>query len=125
MNSPFTSIEYPPGIDPGLGRLREEEDYAAHVDQLVRQVLFTVPGERVNRPDFGCGLIRLLFAPNSEVAASLVQVAIYEALQKWLDSVITVSDVKASADNDTLRVAIVYILKARRERRYLNLEVTI
>jgi phage baseplate assembly protein W len=125
MKENFTSIRYPIAIDTSLGRLQEETDYAEHVEQLMRQVLFTSPGERINRPDFGCGLKRLIFAPNSEVSASLAQVSIFEALRRWLDPVISVNDVKVKAINETLEIRIVYTLKARQERRYLNLEVAI
>jgi phage baseplate assembly protein W len=125
MPAPFTSIKYPVGIDAGLGRLSQETDYAAHVEQLIKQVLFTSPGDRINRPDFGCGLKRMVFAPNSDVAASLVQVSVYEALTKWLSSVIDVSSVQATAADETLSVAIAYVLKARQERKYLNLQVTL
>ena len=121
----FTSILYPFAIDSGLGRLAEETVYDAHVEELIKQVLLTSPGERINRPDFGCGLKRMVFAPNSDVAASLVQVSVYEALTKWLSSVIDVSAVQAAASGETLTVAIAYVLKARRERKYLNLEVTL
>lgn len=125
MQDNFTSIHYPIGIDAALGRLQEEEDYAEHVDQLIRQVLFTNPGERINRPDFGCGVRRLVFAPNSEVSASLAQVTIFESLKRWLEPLITVNDVKVNAHDEVLEIRIVYLLKARQERRYLNLEVTI
>jgi phage baseplate assembly protein W len=121
----FTSIRYPIGVNAGLGRLQEESDYAEHVDQLVRQVLFTSPGERIDRPDFGCGVKRLVFAPNSEISASLAQVTIFESLKRWLEPIITVNDVKVTAINEVLEIRIVYLLKARQERRYLNLEVTI
>ena len=84
MNEPITSIRYPVAIDAGLGQLSVESDYARHVEQMIKQVLFTAPGERINRPDFGCGLRRMVFAPNSEAAASLAQVTVYEALQTWL-----------------------------------------
>ncbi len=124
MKPPFTSIHHPVAVDAPLGRLQEETDYGRHVDQLIRQVLFTSPGERVNRPDFGCGVRRMIFAPNSEISASLAQVTIFEALRRWLGAVITVNDVKAAALNEVLQIKIVYILKARQERRYLNLEVT-
>lgn len=124
MTTPFTSIKYPIAIDAPLGRLEEELDYATHVDQLIRQVLFTSPGERVNRPDFGCGIKRLVFAPTSEASASLAQVTIFEALGRWLGPVITVNDVKVEAIDEVLQIHIVYVLKARGERRYLNLEVT-
>jgi phage baseplate assembly protein W len=92
---------------------------------LIRQVLFTSPGERVNRPDFGCGLKRMVFAPNSRLSASLAQVAVFEALERWLAPVIRVDGVAASAREETLEIRIAYTLKARQERRYLNLEVTL
>jgi uncharacterized protein len=120
----FTSIHHPLAVDGALGRLREEVDYPEHVEQLMRQVLFTSPGERINRPDFGCGLRRLVFAPNSGVSAGLAQVTIFEALSNWLGSAITVDDVKVFGVDERLEIAIAYTLRARNERRYLNLEVT-
>jgi len=125
VSRPFTSIRYPVAIDASLGRLQEEPDYAAHVEQMIRQVLFTSPGERINRSDFGCGVKRMIFAPNSEVVATLAQVTIQSALATWLDSVITVDQVKVQAVDEVLQILIVYVLKARMERRYLNLEVTL
>lgn len=125
MNQSIHSIHYPFAIDKGLGTLAEEPDYSRHVEQMIRQVLFTSPGERINRPDFGCGLRRMVFAPNSDASANLTQVMIVQALERWLGSLIEVIDVKATANNEKLEVSIVYLLKARQERRYLNLEVTI
>jgi phage baseplate assembly protein W len=125
MSTPFRSIRYPVAIDAALGRLAEETNYAAHVEQMIKQVLFTSPGERINRPDFGCGLKRMVFAPNSDVSASLIQVVVFEALTKWLSSVIDVSSVQATAKEETLSVGIAYVLKARQERKYLNLQVTL
>lgn len=124
MTTPFTSVKHPFAVDLGRGRLAEEEDYAKHVEQMMFQVLFTAPGERVNRPDFGCGIKRLVFAPNSEVSAALAQVTIFQALTRWLGTAITVNDVKASAIEERLEIQIAYTLKTRGERRYLNLEVT-
>ena len=124
MKEDFTSIRFPIAVDSALGRLQEEVDYPEHVDQLIRQVLFTGPGERINRPDFGCGIKRLVFAPNSEVSAALAQVTIFEALTRWLGTAITVNDVQALAIDERLEIQIAYTLKARGERRYLNLEVT-
>jgi uncharacterized protein len=125
MSQPFTSIRYPIAIDTSLGRLQEETNYAAHVEQLIKQVLFTSPGERVDRPDFGCGVKRMVFAPNDEVVASLAQATILEALTRWLDPVITVNAVKVQAVDEVLQILVAYTLKARQERRYLNLEVTL
>jgi uncharacterized protein len=124
MSIPFTSIKHPFAVDLGRGRLAEEENYAKHIEQMVLQVLFTAPGERIDRPDFGCGLKRLVFAPNSEVSAALAQVTVFQALTRWLGTAITVNDVKALAIEERLEISIAYTLKARGERRYLNLEVT-
>lgn len=124
MATPFTSIKHPLAVDLSTGRLAEEKVYAEHVEQMMFQVLFTSPGERINRPDFGCGIKRLVFAPNSEISASLAQITIYQALTKWLGTAITINDVKANAIEERLEIKIAYTLKAKGERRYLNLEVT-
>jgi phage baseplate assembly protein W len=124
MTAPFTSIKHPLAVDLSTGRLSEEEVYSEHVEQMMFQILFTSPGERINRPDFGCGIKRLVFAPNSEISASLAQVTIYQALTKWLGSAITLNDVKALAIEERLEIKIAYTLKTTNERRYLNLEVT-
>jgi len=124
MTTPFTSIKHPFTVDLGRGRLAEEENYAQHVEQMMFQVLFTAPGERADRPDFGCGVKRLVFAPNSEVSAALAQVTIFQALTRWLGTAITVNDVKAQAIDSRMEIKIAYTLKARGERRFLNLEVT-
>ncbi len=125
MPESFTSIHYPLGMDKGLGRVTVEENYAEHVEQMIKQVLFTNPGERIDRPDFGCGIQRMVFAPNSEVSASLTQVTVYQALDKWLGALIDVSKVEVGARNEVLEVKIAYVLKARQEKRYLNLEVSL
>jgi uncharacterized protein len=125
VKRPFTSIRHPMGVDGSLGRLACEPDYGEHVDQLVRQVLLTSPGERVNRPDFGCGVKRMVFAPNAKVTATLTRVTIVEALNRWLGSVLTVSEVSVRALEETLEIRVVYALKARQETRYLNLQVTL
>ena len=125
MNEKIHSIKYPFAIDNGVGTLAEETNYSRHVEQMIKQVLFTNPGERINRPDFGCGIRRMVFAPNSEVTANLTQVLIHQSLEKFLGTLIQVVDVQALAINETLEIKIVYILTARQERKYLNLEVTL
>ena len=124
MSTEFTSLRHPFAIDAGLGRLAEETDYAEHVEQMMMQVLFTGPGERINRPDFGCGVRRLVFAPNSVVSAALAQITIYQALNRWLGTLIEVNDVKAVAIEERMEISIVYTLKVKQERRFLNLDVT-
>ncbi len=125
MNDLIHSIRYPFAIDKGYGTLAEENNFDRHVVQLIKQVLFTNPGERINRPDFGCGLRRMVFAPNSTLSANLMQVTVFQALEKWLGSIISVEEVNVEAIEEKLQVNIIYIVKARQERRYLNLEVSL
>jgi len=81
-----------------------------YVRQLIEQVLFTAPGERVNLPDFGSGLLQLAFAPNSQEMAAATQFAAQGALQKWLSPFIRVQSVVASAQDAVLTVAVTYSL---------------
>ena len=67
----------------------------------------------------------MVFAPNSDVTASLTQVMVFQALEKWLGTLIDVTQVEVNAIEEVLEVRIAYLLKARQERRYLNLEVTL
>ena len=125
MGTSIKSIKYPFGIDQGLGALAEENSFKEHVKQMVIQILMTSPGERINRPDFGCGIRRMVFAPNSDVTASLTQVTILQALNTWLGSLITVGDVKVNAIEEKLEINIAYSIKSMNEPQYLNLEVSI
>jgi len=123
MKDIFTSIRYPFAIDQDLGILMEEKDLSLHVRQMMLQVLFTSPGERINRPDFGCGLRRMVFSPNSEATANLLQVMVVQSLDRWLGDLIEVDNVEVDAINERLEVKITYTLKAKQERQYLNVEL--
>lgn len=99
-------LDYPFGAGArGWVRTTDEED---HVRDLIYQVLFTSPGERVNRPDFGCGLKRLLFMPNNDVLAVATQFTVQGALQRWLGDRITVESVRVRADQEVLTVDVAY-----------------
>lgn len=124
MQKTVYAIDYPIAIDAGLGRLAAETDYAKHVENLMKQLLLTNPGQRINRPEFGCGIRRMVFAPNSTESASLAQVTIFQALETWLSPVIQVENVEVAAQDEVLSIKIQYLLKVRREQRYLNIEVT-
>lgn len=104
------NIAFPYQFD-GRGRTQEAalDDY---VRQLVEQVLFTSPGERVNLPDFGSGLLQLTFAPNSVEMAAATQFAVQGALQKWLGNYLKVQSVVASAEESTLTVTVTYSVLA-------------
>ncbi|HKA31501.1 MAG TPA: GPW/gp25 family protein [Candidatus Binatia bacterium] len=123
MTDRFVAIRYPIGIDAGTGRFAVERSYDAHVRQLIFQVLFTAPGERVNRPEFGCGVRRMLFAPNSDASANLAQVSVRQALERWLNTAIRVDDVQVVAREEVLSVSVTYVVLARQERRFLNVDV--
>ena len=88
-----------------------------HVRNLIEQVLFTTPGERVNRPDFGSGLLQLVFAPNSDELAAATQFTVQAALQHWLGDLIMVEAVAVESDNATLRVAVQYVVRRTQQRR--------
>jgi len=91
-------------------------DYADHVRDLIEQVLFTAPGERVNRPTFGSGLRQLVFAPASDELATATQFLVQGALQEWLGNLIQVDDVVVAAEDSTLRVRVEYTLRRTQER---------
>ena len=124
MSTPVTTIRFPFAINGQLGRLAQEKDYEEYIKQLIRQVLFTSQGERINRPDFGAGVKRLVFAPNSPATASLSQTLIFQALTQWLGTLIRTDSVEAEAVGERLNITIGYTILAKQERRFLNLEVT-
>lgn len=125
MSTTITAVRFPFATDDRMGRLAQENDYEQYIRQLIRQVLFTAQGERINRPDFGAGVKRLVFAPNSPATASLAQTLIYQALTTWLGTLIRTDDVRAEANEEKLNITIAYTILAKQERRFLNVEVTI
>lgn len=104
MNETF--FDFPFRID-GRGRTAET-DRDDHVRDLIHQVLFTAPGERVNRPDFGCGIGQLTFMPNGDQLAAATQFLVQGALTRWLDTVIVVHEVVVEARDAQLTVTVVY-----------------
>ena len=110
-----TYFDYPFAID-GRGRVgTTNEDN--HIRDMIHQVLFTNPGERVNRPDFGCGLLQLVFMPNSDALATATQFTVQGALQRWLNDVIQVEQVEVRNDEERLEVTVVYVKRDTGERR--------
>lgn len=108
------NVDFPYAID-GRGRTATVEGHA-HVRDLIEQVLFTSPGERVMRPDFGCGLLELVFEPGGPELAATTQFLVQGALQQWLGGVIAVDLVEVSADEGTLTVAVGYVVLRTNER---------
>ena len=104
---------FPFRIDPG-SRQAAQTGYESHVDQMIRQVLLTAPGERADLPDFGCGVRELIFAPHSVALDATTQILVQQALNRWLAGQIQVKDVKVgppdSGDESQLLIEIDYVL---------------
>lgn len=82
-----------------------------HVRDMIEQILFTAPGERVNRPDFGAGLLRMIFQPTSPEIAAALQFSIRASLQRWLGDLIEPQDVSVVSEDSTLSVTVQYVLR--------------
>src|SRR5437762_10455764 len=87
------------------------------VQTCALQILFTEPGERVNRPDFGCGVGQLVFMPNSDALAAATQFLVQGALTRWLDAIIAVQRVEILAAENVLTVAVVFTKRSTGEMR--------
>ena len=112
-------IAHPYQID-GQGRTASADE-EAHIRDLIEQVLFTSPGERVNRPGFGCGLLQQVFGPNGDVIAAAVQFTVQGSLQQWLGDLIEVESVDVASQDSRLAVTVVYRLRSDGQRRTATL----
>ena len=99
------------------GRTAQSPSVAQHVADMIELILFTSPGERVNRPTFGSGTAQLVFAPNSDVLAAAQQQAIQSGLQQWLSDLIRVQSVTVVTQDSTLLVTVVYILVSNQQQQ--------
>ena len=90
-------------------------DYADHIRDMVEQLLFTSPGERVNRPDFGSGLLQMVFAPNSVELAAALQFTTQAAVQRNLGDLIDLQNLTVTAQDATLSVTVSYIIRATQQ----------
>ncbi|MEM9267100.1 MAG: GPW/gp25 family protein [Cyanobacteria bacterium P01_F01_bin.13] len=88
-----------------------------HIRNLIEQLLFTNPGERVNRPDFGSGLLQLIFAPNSPELATALQFTMKAALQRWLGDLIEIQALEVESQDATLRIVVQYGVRLTGEQQ--------
>jgi phage baseplate assembly protein W len=114
------NLDYPYRFD-HRGRTAATSD-ADHIRDLIEQVLFTTPGERVNRPGFGSGVMQLVFAPNSDELAATTQFLIQGALQQWLGDWIVVERIEVANVESTLRISIQYLNRRTQERAAAEFE---
>ena len=103
------NIDYPFHFD-RRGRTAETSD-EDHIRDMIEQFLFTNPGERVNRPDFGSGLMQMIFAPNSPEVATALQHTIHAGLLRWLGDLIEVRQLEVTSQDSTLRVELHYLIR--------------
>ncbi len=109
------NIDFPFQLD-GRGRSAATSD-DDHIRDMIEEFLFTNPGERVNRPDFGSGLLQLVFAPNSPELAATLQVTIQAGLQRWLGDLIEVQQLEVTSEDFTLRVDLTYVIRRTQEQQ--------
>lgn len=117
------NIDYPYGFD---GRshtaLTDTDD---HIRDMIEQFLFTNPGERVNRPDFGSGILRLIFAANTPELATALQHTIQAGLQRWLDDVVELQRLNVESVDSQLRVDVQYMVRGTQEPRSVRFARTV
>ena len=114
------NIDYPFHFDSrGRTALTGEDD---HIRDMIEGFLFTSPGERVNRPDFGSGLLGMVFEPNSPELAAALQHTVQAGLLRWLGDVIDVRAVEVTSRDATLRVVVKYVVRRNGEERTQTFE---
>jgi phage baseplate assembly protein W len=116
----MTDIAYPFHIDNRRRVAQANPD--DHIHQMIEQLLFTIPGERVNRPTFGTGLMQLVFAPNGDEIAAATQFLVQGALQQWLGDLILVEAIQVDSEDSTLRVTVQYVVRRNQERQVTQFE---
>ncbi|MBI2925747.1 MAG: GPW/gp25 family protein [Verrucomicrobia bacterium] len=99
------------------GRTADPASDERHIRDLIEQLLFTSPGERVNRPTFGSGLLKLVFEPNSSELAAATQLMVQGALQQWLGDLIQVEAVDVQSHESTLQVTVRYVIHRTQQRQ--------
>jgi len=115
VTAPRVDVAFPFTVD-GRGRTTAS-GYDDHVRDMIEMLLFTSPGERVMRPDFGCGLADLVFEPNSPELAASLQSTVQASLQRWLGDVIDIVAVEVASEDSTLRIRVAYVVRATGAQR--------
>jgi phage baseplate assembly protein W len=122
-----TDYAFPFRIDAASNQAAQAP-YATHVDQMIRQVLLTTPGERADLPTFGCGLRQLLFAPNSDALQATTQLLVQQSLSRWLGDQISLKTCSvgpgAGGDYSQILVQISYILTETQSLQQSNIVVS-
>jgi uncharacterized protein len=119
----MSNITFPLQFD-AAGRTASAAD-DDHVRQMIELLLFTAPGQRVNRPDFGAGLLQQIFGPNGPEVASALEFSLKAALERWLGDVIDLKSLDVSAEDSTLRLIVGYIVRRSNQSQTLDITRTV
>jgi len=117
------NIDFPFSID-GRGRTAETGD-DDHIRDMIEQLLFTNPAERVNRPEFGSGLLQLIFAPNSPELAATLQFSMQSALQRWMGDLIEVRSLQVTSQDSTLTIFLQYAVRRTNQTKVAEFTRTV
>ncbi|MEH2372463.1 GPW/gp25 family protein [Nostoc sp.] len=96
-----------------------------HIRDLIEQLLFTTPGERVNRPDFGCGVLSLIFAPNSPELATAMQITIQASIERWLSDLIDLQTLEVTSVDASLYIVVEYFVRSTGEAQTATFRTTV
>lgn len=105
MESRFLQFPFRKGHSGGAAEI---DDIDQHIKDKIIQILFTIPGERVNLPEFGCGIRDLVFEGNNSVLVSTTRFKINRALNRWIGDEVKIEDVKVFSEEETLYIKIFY-----------------
>lgn len=108
MTRALHAIAFPLAFDTATRGLQDTTDLDRYVVEAIHQVLLTAPGERTHRPDFGAGLLRVVFQPWSEASPALVRTIVYDSLTRWLGDLLEVLDVVVTHEDAEVRVEVRY-----------------
>lgn len=117
------NIDFPFHLD-SRGRTASAND-DDHIRQMIEQLLFTNPGERVNRPDFGSGLQSLIFGPNSPELAAALKFTLQATLQRWLGDLIQLQALDVTSEDSTLRILIQYVVRRTNQQQIAQFTRTV
>jgi len=117
----MSAFGFPFGVNEA-GSIAPERDANAELRGKIVEVLFTAPGERVNQPEFGCGVFNLVFDPNNTIMAAAVEFTVGEALTRWLGDVLVVGGVDVQAVDELLTVEVAYVRRADLSRQAVRVQ---
>ena len=123
MKKSVINIDFPYHFD-RWGRTASTR-YENHIRNLIEQLLFTTPGERLNRPEFGCGILSLIFSPNSPELATALQVTIAAAIERWLGDLIDLNTLEVKSEDASLFITVQYLVQSTGEEQTATFRTTV